>query len=224
MINYDCKSILFILLKKWYIVLIAVALTGGLSIPLAKTSYQRAEDNYEQLVVKDEEKNYSVYAVYAVEPSSTCNLKIYSACLNDVSLMESVCRMNREDLSWSNLLQGIVYTFDLDKQELTISMSRNKENEIKFLLDAVTIWLGNYLEENAVGRIVFNEMGYCQTELVEEPTIVSDLLEQPTGLGSRTKTVITAAIFGGVLGCFVVLLWDYIIKNRKWNNEEISNS
>ena len=50
---------------------------------------------------------------------------------------------------------------------------------------------------------------------IDEETIVSELITEPTGIDSYIRVIVTAMIMGVVLGCFIVLILDYVAKGRK---------
>lgn len=217
MVNYNLKSILLLLLKRWYIILLVVVVLSGISIPLAKSSYKRAVDNYGRLVKNEEDRKHNLYALYELCEESTCNMSIYMACLNDSVLMNEICRKYDKRLEWEELSEALTYSFDEDEQEFTININGLKEKEIDFLVNAVTKWLTDFFEEEEVGKIVFEEI---ETEKESIENIVSDLIMEPTGFNSNSRGIVTAGIMGGVLGSFIVLMMDYVSKSKKYENEK----
>lgn len=215
MVNYNCKLLLLSLLKKWYIVLATMLIFGGISVPLANLSLKNVEKNYEQLQVEEGNRQFNAKVIYAVEAESTGNIDIYIACLKDGALMHDICKEHNKYLKWKEVENLVEYSYDLEEAQFVININEATEEEIKFLLDASTIWLSEYFGENNAGKILLKREEILQAPHITEEMIVSELVAEPIGTDSYRRVIVTAMIMGAVLGCFIALMMDYVAKDRK---------
>lgn len=213
MVNYDCIIILKVLLKKWYIVLGTVFIFGIVSFPLAKTSYQKAIENYHQFVPEDKELLFNVSFSYYVPEELEKSMDIYLACLNDKVLMQKVCDVYEEEMQWNSITQVLRYNYYDEENVFEVKLNNVSESEACFGINAVTVYLVGYLEENGFCKIEFKEKEIVKNECLQDINL--QILSKPEKMKTMSRIILTAMLFGFVVGCMLVLLRDYYIKSSK---------
>lgn len=207
MINYDCREIILVLLKKWYWVLLCIILIGGLSVPLAGMSQKRVEEEYEELTSM--ESLFDITSYYYADEADDAYRAIFLDCLKDQEFMEEVIETYSDGGS-AEVLDSVQYAY-INENMLKIKMSGMSEEDADFAIAVITKYLPKYLADNHYRNVAFQE-SWSQKEKKFE---VSELIQKPKGGRSNSKVIASGGICGLVIGCLVVMLGDYISKAKK---------
>lgn len=221
MINYNCKGVMLILLRKWYIILILMVILGAVSPVIARLSFENVQQNFEKI---EQDANtpplYNVQASYKIDGQYEQCMKVYLACLNDAHFMQEVISEFDVKYMWEDLKELVEFGYSTKEKIFTITVTEAGEEEIEGLVKISTVLLGKYLKGTSLQEVEFEEYDYAKYEVMQENRQVLTLINEPNSMRSYSKIIITAAIFGAVLGCLIVLILDYL---KKCKYEEKKN-
>lgn len=217
MIYYDCRTVLAVLLKKWYIVFCMMVFVGLISIPLERVSYQRAENNYNEIVSNAQGPQlYNINALYEVDEQLKSGMYIYLACLKDEELMQKICQIYDVTVQWDEEQELIEYVYNEKEHTLQVFISEIQEEDAECILKVITVYLMDYLDDHlCTGE--FSEAGFWKSKCLDEGKIVAELVHEPGTMKTQGRIVVFAVVFGAILGCVIVMMCDYISKSKKMN-------
>ncbi|RKJ17902.1 hypothetical protein D7X48_20435 [bacterium D16-50] len=209
MINYNCKQLAIVLAKKWYIMIGVTILFCFVSLPLSQLSYNRATDNYRNITEREGEVLYNFFTTYEFAPTVSSTLQIYIACLNDSSYMNRVINTYNYHFQWEDVRDKINFDYLENENLFSLSILQASDDEIKNVMNLITVSLGKYLHKSNLPIINFTEK---DTNKYQTNVDISKLLAEPTDKPSNLKILLTAAIAGITFSCLIILMRDYIAR------------
>lgn len=291
-VNYEVKDLLFIIIKKWYVV-VAIAIVFALvATPLSKASYEYAVKKYKertsfQILLEEQRAGYekqkqgekenvimqetpevypvinasAFFSINELQPAEQVvesNESYQENLRNRQDIINNISEFTKDDLflvpqfndanegcdslnysafkdSFSiraipgtNLMQFHFYNipesvFDIFTMNYATDISNFLEEKIGL---HITMQLEQKaLDENpeeATTSISIKTQEELELErqakLIQERNLV--ILREPSVQAEKTKYMVSAGLFGALLACFSILIFDFIKRSRNITHKE----
>jgi len=244
-VEFSVLYLIKALLKKWYVILLVMAVTAAAAVGLSKLSYNRAVADYQQNMAILQSENKKVLLTtdysYRLDDASLSFLGDYvkessgaysdkeqllfvakntfneklAAVLEDKEVLGEVA--TKYEISEEELAEFLEIT-RVDKDVFRVSVSELSEEQAKEMRDCYLTALKNKVD-NAFISYQFEESPAQVTVTDEAARFISAVMEEPTP-PSLIRTVATAALYAFALGCVGVLVYIFIKESKKEKKEE----
>lgn len=215
MVEYDCKQVILSLVRKWYIILLAMGIAALVSVPIARVSYEQVKSNYAERELNTESHTkYFIKLYYVVETKSENSMHIFVDCMNDSELIQMICEEVGIQYQWEDLASLIEYSYLEDEEILKVSIKYAEEDEVETIESMLTEHLPKYLEDGGFERIILREWLHLDNGQKQD-ALNEEIFKEPTFMNNSIRIVGTMIVFGFVLGCFIVMLADYKKKSSE---------
>lgn len=235
------------LLKKWYVILLVMAITVGAAVGLSKISYKKAVADYQQNLAIAQSENKKVLLTtrfsYRLDDASlnflgefvrenggtynkedmlhvakdSFNARL-SAMLNDKSVMSEVAA--KYEISEEELAEYLEVSA-VDKETFSVSVTDLSEAQAKEMQKNYLAALQAKLE-NVFVSFRFEEHEGAITVTDEAAHFINAVMEEPSA-PSLVRTVLTAALYGFAFACIGVLVYIFVKESKKEKEAEATN-
>ncbi len=245
--EYNVLYLVKALLKKWYVILLAMGVIIVAAVGLSKVSYKKAVADYQQsmAIVQSENKKVMLATefsyqldeaalnllsdyVQALAPANYSKEELLSAAkasfnakladaLNDKGVLTEVAE--KYELSEEDLSKHlkVVSIASLDKDSFGVYVYEMNEAQANEMKDCYINALQKKLQ-NVFFSFEIEQKSSQLTVTDEEVQFVNAVMEEPAP-PSLVRTVITAALYGFAFACIGVLVYIFVKENKKNNKE-----
>ena len=238
--EYNVLYLVKALLKKWYVIILAMALVAAAAVGLSKLSYKQAVADYQQnmQIAQSENKkvmlqsefsyrlddaSLSFFGEYLEEISGNVysDEKLLSvaqstfneklrAVLNDKTVMAEVAE--KYELGEEELAKYLNVT-SVSKDAFRVSVSELNEAQAGEMRDAYLGALQKKLQ-NIFFSFEIEQQSNQITVTDEAVQFINAVMEEPVA-PSLVKTVITASLYGSAFACIGVLVFIFMKENKR---------
>lgn len=213
MVEYSVTDIVKEICRKWYIVILGIAIFAGISYPISRSSFSNAQEDYRSALEGDadeeEEEGFSGSLFYQVKEGTSAELRIYTDCILNHKFMNDFTPK---------------YSFDYEKVSGQFALGVVSEDMIR--VDLSNIKEGDYEKLKVILQDVAKDLNGRGLEIsleedlllqysLEDENIYETLYEEPSGQRGAVRTMGTAAVLGCVVSMFGIMLLDYRKKAKE---------
>lgn len=236
MIDYEVKDLLKIVIRKWYVIVLAVAVFSLISVPMSRKSYQQAIEDYNRLLNGEENIDEQEEQEILEQNASFCIMKVESINNAEISDVEatnivyqllnnpSVLAVINSNVQWDdpvnveNANSHRALSIITNSNAILInSNTLSEKNFSDFILEIERIIKTDL--DDVVGQQIEIQLGNIVSQMIpeveDELTFGKSVIQEPSEMASYVKNMITAGVLGILVGVLAVLVCEYIKANRR---------
>ncbi len=236
MIDYEVKDLLKIVIRKWYVIVLAVAVFSLISVPMSRKSYQQAIEDYNRLLNGEENIDEQEEQEILEQNASFCIMKVESINNAEISDVEatnivyqllnnpSVLAVINSNVQWDdpvnveNANSHRALSIITNSNAILInSNTLSEKNFSDFILEIERIIKTDL--DDVVGQQIEIQLGNIVSQMIpeveDELIFGKSVIQEPSEMASYVKNMITAGVLGILVGVLAVLVCEYIKANRR---------